>query len=78
MPLTPDTAKPANETRRTDWVPYGHYGFAAYRIWMRRTEHGMFQRHEWKRDDGSIDLEDWIAAPWKDFGAHYAPVDEAA
>lgn len=62
------------ETRRSEWSTFGHYGFAAYRIWMTWTEHGMRQRHEWKRDDGSISLDGWIASPRKDFAEYLLPV----
>lgn len=50
----------AAETRVTPWSTYGHYGFAAYRIWQRFEGRTLFQRHEWKRDDGSIRMDDWI------------------
>lgn len=47
-------------TQVTDWTDYGHYGFAAYRIWTQFDGRSWWQRHEWKREDGSIDLQDWI------------------
>ncbi len=49
-----------NETRATDWIKYGHFGFSHYRIWGKQTPHGMFQRHEWKHDDGEISMDEWI------------------
>lgn len=44
----------------TEWQDYPHYGMSAYRIWVRR-EFGVWQqRHEWRRADGSIQMDDWI------------------
>lgn len=60
------------ETRRTEWIAYGHFGFSHYRIWMRKTAHGMFQRHEWRRDDGTEDMDDWIPSPCT-FGEKMVP-----
>lgn len=48
------------ETRVTPWSDFGHYGFSAYRIWQRYEGRTFYQRHEWKRDDGSIRMDDWI------------------
>lgn len=48
------------ETRVTPWAPFGHYGFSHVRIWAKSTEFGMWQRHEWQRDDGSTSLDRWI------------------
>ena len=50
----------ADETRVTDWIAFGHNGVSHYCIWQRQTPHGMFQRHEWRRDDGSTRMDDWI------------------
>lgn len=63
-----------NETRRTEWIAYDHYGFTHYRIWMQKAPHGFFQRHEWKREDGSIDIQDWIPTT-AGFNATMAPYD---
>lgn len=65
------------ETRRSEWTSYGHFGAVAYRIWMVWTEHGMRQRHEWKNTDGSIDLDDWISTPVRDFSSYLLPIDTA-
>ena len=48
------------DTRRTDWIAFDHYGYSHYRIWKRVTQFGWEQRHEWKRDDGSVRMEGWI------------------
>lgn len=45
----------------TDWHAYGHYGFAAYRIFTRQTGNIWEQRHEWRREgQNSTELEPWI------------------
>jgi len=49
-----------HEERVTPWRPFGHHGFSHVRIWQRLTAFGMFQRHEWKRDDGSRSVDRWI------------------
>lgn len=60
----------ATETRATDWQeckggPWypslSHGGFVAYRIWQQFDGLRWFQRHEWKRADGTTELESWIA-----------------
>ena len=45
----------------TGWNAFGHYGLTHYRIWQKKTAHGMWQRHEWKREDGTTDMEEWKA-----------------
>ena len=50
-------------TYSTGWFDYPHYGATAYRIWKKQTEHGAFQRNEWKLADGSVDMEPWIPTP---------------
>jgi hypothetical protein len=70
-----------SETRATDWIAFGHHGFAAYRIWERKTAFSMYQRHEWRMDNGSIQMDDWIAVPARaDFGKTMKPIaaDELA
>lgn len=65
----------ATETKVTDWeeckdgpwypsLPHG--GFVAYRIWKQFDGMRWFQRHEWKRADGTIEMADWIhgASGW--------------
>lgn len=50
----------------TDWISFGHHGFSHYRIWTRPNGAGAWQqRHEWKRDDGSIRMDDWITTAHK-------------
>lgn len=48
------------ETRVTPWAPYPHYGVREVRIWAKRTPFGMWQRHEWRREDGTISMDRWI------------------
>lgn len=48
------------ETRRTDWFAFGHYGYSHYRIWQMFDGLRWFQRHEWKREDGTTEIEKWI------------------
>lgn len=50
------------ETRVTPWRPFGHYGATHVRIWARQTPHGLFQRHEWRCEDGSSRKEGWIVS----------------
>jgi len=77
-----------SETRVTDWqtckdgpwypsLPHG--GFVAYRIWQQTDGMRWFQRHEWKRSDGSLEMEKWIdgARGWC-LDAKPAPQLEAA
>lgn len=66
------------ETRRSEWCAFGHYGFAAYRIWMTRADHGMRHRHEWKRDDGTVKFDDWVPTLAADFPEHFATVGRRA
>jgi hypothetical protein len=56
-------------TKRTDWIackdgPWHpelpHGGTVAYRIWSQTDGRQFWQRHEWKRADGSIQMDDWI------------------
>lgn len=49
-----------HEERVTAWVPFGHHGVARVRIWQRQTPFGMFQRHEWERDNGERWADKWI------------------
>jgi hypothetical protein len=53
----------AHEDRVTPWLAFGHYGLTHCRIWNRQTPFGMFQAHEWKREDGSTFMEKWITGP---------------
>jgi hypothetical protein len=49
--------------RVTPWrltEDFREYGLDGYRIWTKETAFGFFQRHEWQRQDGGFDLEDWI------------------
>ncbi|NOV17854.1 hypothetical protein E5S70_17525 [Ensifer adhaerens] len=50
-----------NECKGGPWYPsMSHGGFAAYRIWQQFDGMRWFQRHEWKRADGSLEMETWI------------------
>lgn len=43
------------------WYPsLPHGGFVAYRIWQKTDGLSWFQRHEWKRADGTQEAEEWI------------------
>jgi hypothetical protein len=57
------------DTRRTEWHickdgPWypilSHGGYVAYRIWQQFDGLRWFQRHEWKRADGSFEMQPWI------------------
>ena len=59
----------AATTKRTDWIackdgPWHpelpHGGTVAYRIWSQTDGRQFWQRHEWRRADGSIQRDDWI------------------
>lgn len=68
----------SHETRVTHWIAFGHYGLTHYRIWQKKTAHGMWQRHEWKREDGTTNMEEWIASPNLGWSVGSTPVAEAA
>jgi hypothetical protein len=61
------------ETRVTPWAAFGHYGLARVRIWMKRTEFGFWQRHEWERDDGSTRADRWIPSCTRSFPTNCEP-----
>lgn len=67
------------EVRVTPWQlsdSFKEYGLDGYRIWNKKTPHGMFQRHEWQRTAGGTDMDDWIpSCPDWAFGAE--PISEA-
>lgn len=43
------------------WYPnLSHGGYTHYRIWIGDNGIAYYQRHEWKRVDGSIEMQDWI------------------
>lgn len=43
------------------WYPCPpHGGYVAYRIWQQFDGLRWFQRHEWKRADGSLEMDEWI------------------
>lgn len=70
------TTKP--EVRRTDWIAFGHYGLTHYRIWTSRTQFTCLQRHEWKSDDGTTRMDDWINVPSGVWPKGAVPVVQAA
>ena len=54
------------------WYPsLNHGGYVAYRIWQQFDGLRWFQRHEWKRADGSVEMDIWIngVAGWCDGSA---------
>lgn len=54
-----------HEDRTTSWRPFiydDRPGIEAVRIWIRKTPFGFFQRHEWRRPDGTSTCEAWIAS----------------
>lgn len=69
------------KTWRTGWLPFPHFGFAAYRIWV-RLQDGLWQQcHEWRRADGSTHRERWIKSIAHDAAwlaeAEEVPAEEA-
>jgi hypothetical protein len=62
----------STETRVNDWFSvegspaWVGSGISAYRVWQQFDGRRWHQRHEWKRADGSTDLENWIdgASGW--------------
>lgn len=57
--------EPAANLFVTQWAPYPHYGILEVRIWQRVTPFGIFQRHEWRREDGTTQMDRWISSPAK-------------
>lgn len=72
----------ASEDRVTPWRDFDGHEAVAVRIWGRMTPFGMFQRHEWRRPDGSSWREGWIPAAGRRWPAGAAPTlaedDESA
>lgn len=52
------------ETRRTDWLSLD--GVSPFRIWKQFDGLRWFQRHEWRKADGSVEMDEWIPSfgPW--------------
>lgn len=49
------------DCRVTDWMPFGHHGCPAYRVWRCLCGGHQFQRHEWQREGAnSTQVDDWI------------------
>ena len=54
------------ETYRTKWFRLANLpawagsGMEAYRIWIMWNGFSWMQRHEWLREDGQIEIEEWI------------------
>jgi hypothetical protein len=45
----------------TSEVPYPYYGMRSYRIEIDLSErHHPLQRHIWTREDGTVDVQEWI------------------
>lgn len=51
-----------HQERVGSWRAFGHHGYARVRIWQRLTPFGMYQRHEWERNDGGRSADKWILA----------------
>jgi hypothetical protein len=66
------------ETRATPWIAYGHYGYTHYRIWDRFTNFGMMQRHEWRHEDGTEELQNWIPTIRNEWCKDAQPITDAA
>jgi hypothetical protein len=45
---------------RTPWTSPPTWDGLSYRIWMRKTPFGIFQRHEWRKADGRESIDGWI------------------
>lgn len=69
-------AIPRIETRRTGEFAFGHYGIRAYRIWQQFDGRRWFQRHEWIRNDGSSEFDNWIDGH-KAWASDAQPVEDA-
>lgn len=54
--------------------PFGHYGYKAYQIRFRRNEFGLFQRHEWQRENDTFEIEEWIPAAGQTIPKHAVEV----
>ena len=49
------------ECKNGPWYPnMSHGGITHYRIWQQFDGMRWFQRHEWKRVNGSLEMEEWI------------------
>lgn len=59
--------------KKTDWVSTSNRpawdgsGISGYRVWMMFDGLRYWQRHEWKKDDGATNMEDWIPSPLTKF-----------
>lgn len=79
MPLLRDNLQPTDfadaDCRVTEWMPFGHAGAEAYRIWMCRCTHHWFQRHEWSYEGrNQTQIDDWIYSgydPRRQWAGHY-------
>ena len=60
---------------RSQEKSYGHYGYRSYHIEGREISGTWQQRHIWTLDDGSIEIEEWIASrDWFRNSSHYQAV----
>lgn len=62
-----------SQTKVTPWAQFNHYGLTHARIWTKKTPFGLWQRHEWRREDGSTSAEPWTPTGAKDHPAHALP-----
>lgn len=76
--MTTDTT--ATETRRTPWFDctqvqaWNGSGVSAYRIWERLTAYGRQQRHEWRMENGTTQLDEWIPTTFRGWAKNAMPV----
>jgi hypothetical protein len=49
-------------THTSDWSKRDNFcgGYTQYRIELTQTDHGWYQRHIWRKDDGTTNVEEWI------------------
>lgn len=58
---TQTTCTKWTDCKNGPWYPtLPHGGYVAYRIWFETDGRSYFQRHEWKRADGTIEMDGWI------------------
>jgi hypothetical protein len=68
-------------TRATAWIDFPHHGKKAYRIWTSFDGRQWFQRHQWQREDGVLEMDEWIPGasghvPKPDLGSDEPMADE--
>lgn len=48
-----------SETRFTDWTPFGAFNISQYRVGLKLENGTWAKRHDWKYDDGRIEVGSW-------------------